>query len=788
MKNILSSVARTALTVSLMAGAAPALAQAASDRPMQTGPGATDAAAQQASGRLTSPAQSAPGGPTADVDSAATTGDIIVTANKRAENIQSVPLAVSVLTPAALASAGVRNFQDLSKISPSLVVRPAEQPQNSNVSLRGVGTFAFGIGVESSVAVLVDEVPLPFQARAFNDLPDIERIEVLRGPQSTLYGKSASAGLINIITRSPTDTLRIHANAVVTSDDEHGVNLSVSGPISPDVGYVVSAAYNYWDGNVYNVSDDKHVSGRESLNLRGKLRWAPTDTASVTLSLNYVNGNTSVGRPFINVSPGALLRGQAGLTPAVDFPGITISPTNQDVANNFGARTKSQGGGGYLRTELGVFGDMNLITITSYDRFHLDDYLDQDDTAAPGIYGNNNQIGAFDSEQVTNEIRLQSASNKPFRYTVGTYVAHLSFDRPFMRGPVFSLANWYATSNSRQIAGFAQVDWEFLPKATLTGGGRVQNERVSYSFLDHLANNALYQGSASDTAGTYKASLRYEFTPDLMAFATYATGYKGQTYDLSTGFNQNRALAGPIKPERSRDREIGARTQFFDHRLTFNLTLFDTDYTNLQAQSIETLADGTQNYRLTNVGGLNTKGIELETSARLGSALNVGGAATYLDAKYTDYPVGQCYPLQTVAQGCVGNPARQNLTGMRVAQAPRWKFTISGDYSPPIAHNLNGVAQVNWQYQTSVNYAIDDPQTFQPAYHIVNLGLGVRDSQRRWELVAFVNNLFDQQYYASLINTAGNFGGNATNQIMATQALLPRDFRRYAGVRLALNY
>ena len=777
MKTVFSSVARTALTASLMAGATPILAQTAAP---VTG--------AQASGRLTDPAQSAPGGPTSTVDSATTNGDIIVTANKRAENIQRVPLAVSVLTPAALASAGVRNFQDISKLSPSLVVRPAEQPQNSNVSLRGVGTFAFGIGVESSVAVLVDEVPLPFQARAFNDLPDIERIEVLRGPQSTLYGKSASAGLINIITRAPTDTLRVHANAVVTTDDEHGANVSVSGPLSPDVGYVFSAAYNYWDGNVHNVFDDKQVSGRESLNLRGKLRWAPTDTASVTLSLNYVNGNTTVGRPFINVSPGALLRGQPGLTPAVDFPGVTLSPTNQNVSNNFDARTKSQGGGGYVRTELGVLGDMNLITITSYDRFHLDDYLDQDDTSAPGIYGNNNQIGAFNSSQFTNEVRLQSASDKPFRYTIGTYLAHLSFDRPFQRGPVFSLANWYATSKSRSIAGFAQADWEFLPKATLTAGGRVQNERVSYTYLDHLANNAFYNGSATDTAGTYKASLRYEFTPELMVFGTYATGYKGQTYDLSTGFNLNRALAGPIKPERSRDREIGARTQFFDRRLTLNLTLFDTDYTNLQAQSIETLADGTQNYRLTNVGGLNTKGIELETSARLASDLTVGGAATYLDAHYTDYPVGQCYPLQTAAQGCVGTPARQVLTGMRVAQAPKWKFNLSGDYSPSVGHNLNGVAQVNWQYQSSVNYAIDDPQTFQPAFHIVNIGLGVRDSQRRWELVAFVNNLFDQRYYASLINTAGNFGGNAANQVMATQALLPRDFRRYAGVRLALNY
>ena len=777
MQGLRTSVAATALALSLIA-AAPAAAQTVDQS--QAVP--ADPAAANPPGQLTDQTQSAPGGPTSEVDSATTTGDIIVTANKRAENVQRVPLAVSVVAPAQLAAAGVRNFADIGKVSPSLVVRPAEQPQNSNVSLRGVGTFAFGIGVESSVAVLVDEVPLPFQARAFTDLPDVERIEVLRGPQSTLYGKSASAGLINIITRAPTDTLRVRANAVATTDDERGGNVSVSGPITGTLGYVLSAAYNYWDGNVRNRFNNKTVNGRESLNLRGKLRWAPTEDSSVTLSFNYVNGNTDVGRPFIRIAPNALLRGQAGLTPAVVFPGVAIGERNQDISNNLDARTKYQGGGGYLRTELGVFGDMNLVTITSYDRFHLDDYLDQDDTSAPGPFGNNNQIGAFNSEQITNEVRLQSASDKPFRYTVGSYFANLMFDRPFTRGPLFSIANWFARAKSRQVAGFAQVDWTFLPRLTLTGGGRVQNEVVGYSYNDRAANT-FFSGSAQDTAGTYKASLRYEFTPDLSLFVTRATGYKGQTYDLGTGFNANRAAAGPIRPERSRDWEVGARTQFFDRRLTLNATFFNTDYTNLQAQTIETLADGTSNYRLTNVGGLRTRGVEVETSARLGNDLNVGGSVTYLDAKYTDFPVAQCYPLQTVATGCSGTPTRQNLTGMRVAQAPEWKFTVNGDYSPSLGGNQRGIVQANWQYQSGVNYTVDDPQTFQPAFHIVNLGLGVRDADRRWEIVGFVNNVFDKQYFPSLVNSAGNFGNT-----VATQALLPRDFRRYGGVRLAVNF
>ncbi|WP_298813788.1 TonB-dependent receptor [uncultured Sphingomonas sp.] len=773
--NLRTSAATIAISVALATAATPATAQT------QTPATPDTTSADAASAQLTQDGQGAPGGPTSAVQGEATTGEIIVTANKRAENIQQVPLAVAVVTPAQLASAGVRNFTDIGKIAPSLVVRPAEQPQNSNISLRGVGTFAFGIGVESSVAVLVDEVPLAFQARAFTDLPDVERIEVLRGPQSTLYGKSASAGLVNLITRSPTSTLRVRANGVATTDDEYGLNFSVSGPAGDDFGYVISAAYNNWDGNVKNRFNGKTVNGRETLNLRGKVRWEPVDDASLTLSLNYVNGNTDVGRPFVRFGPNARLRGTAGLTPAVVLPGVSVEEYNDEISNNYNSRTKYEGGGGYLRGEVAL-GEMNLVSITSYDRFHLDDFLDQDDTSAAGAIGNNNQIGQFDSEQYTQEVRLQSPGDKPFRYTVGVYLASNAFERPFQRGPVFSLANWFATSKSRQIAGFAQVDWTLTPGLTLTGGGRVQNERVAYTYRENLTNR-FYSGDASDTAGTYRASVKYDLTRDINAFFTYATGYKGQTYDLTTGFNQNRAAAGPIRPERSRDKELGIRSHFFDRRLTANVTLFDTNYRNLQAQTIETLADGTSNYRLTNVGKLNTRGIEFEGSLRLSDDLNVNGAVTYLDATYKSFPVAQCYPLQTAAQGCTGTPASQNLNGERVAQAPEWKFNVSGDYSPSLTTGLRGVAQFNWQYQSSLYFAPRDPQLFQPAFHIVNVGLGVRDEERRWELVAFVNNVFDQQYYGALVNTAGNFGNN-----IATQAVLPRDFKRYAGLRLGLNF
>ena len=709
-------------------------------------------------------------------------GEIIVTAQKRAENVQNVPLAVAVVGQSQLQAAGVRNFQDLGNVSPSLTIRPAEHPVNANVSLRGVGTFAFGIGVEPSVAVLVDEVPLAFQARAFTDLPDVERIEVLRGPQSTLYGKAASAGLINIITRNPTDSLKIRANATVTTDKEYGANFSVSGPLAENLGYVVSAAYSKWSGNVRNLANGQNVNGRESGNIRAKIRWEPSADAKITLSVNHMSGNTSVGRPIIAQAAGALFRNTAGQTIDVVMPGVTPGLLNQNVSINYNARTKYYGTGGNIRGEFAL-GEHTLVSITSYDKFRLDDYFDSDETSTNITALTNIQTGTFKSSLFTQELRLLSPSSKPFHYTLGAYYANVDFERPFYRGPAFALANWNATSKSSQISAFAQADWNFMPKATLTGGARVQNEKIGYTFQDIQNGNAMFSGSADDTAATWRASLRYEFTPTVNGFVTYSTGYKGQTYDLTTGFNANRAAAGPIKPETSRDIEVGVRSQLFDRKVTLNLTYFDTTYTNLQAQTIETLADGTANFRLTNVGKLGTKGVEIDAGFRPNRDFNINTSIAILDAKYIDFAVAQCYPGQTAALGCTGSPTRQNLTGTRAVQAPQFKASITAEYTPELKDGMRGLAQVNVQHQSSVYYAARDPQTFQGAYSIVNLSLGARSEDRKWEVAAFVNNLLDEQYYPSLINGNGSWGG-----AMTTQAVLPRDFRRYGGIRVNLNF
>jgi iron complex outermembrane receptor protein len=744
---------------------------------------AAAAPAQAADGQLSDSPAAAPSAQTADSGG----GEIIVTAQKRAQNLQNVPLAVQVVSGAQLQSNGVRDFADLNRIAPSLVIKPAENPVNASVSIRGVGTFAFSIGVEPSVAVVVDDVPISFQARAFADLADIERIEVLRGPQSTLYGKSASAGLINIVTPGPSKTFTAKISALGTTDDEWQGNAVVSGPLTENLGFRTTLNYDKFDGNIHNLADGDKVNGRRIFSTRNKLRWTPTSNLTVDLGVDYINGRNTTGRPFIALSPTALLRGIPAYTQPVYAPGVTVGPNNRDVVNNYTTGTQYHDLAQSLRVSLDL-GGPTLMSITSHDKFLLHDQLDQDESAIAAI--DNRQFGYFGSKQFTQELRLVSPGHDRFRYTLGLFYADVDYTRNFTRGPFYSQARWYATAKQTQEAGFGQLEYDILPHTTLIAGGRYSHEKVGFSFLDIQNGNAFFHGGDGDNFGTYKLGIQQHVGDNVVLFATYSTGHKGETYDLSTGFNINRTV--PVKPETSKDWEIGARTQFLDKRVTLNITAFDTHYKNFQAQGIDNQIDGSVNYRLTNVGKVRTRGVEVEAAARVAPNFNIGTSLAYLDAKITDFPDAQCYTNQSVAQGCLplfpgvpGTPTFQNLSGARPPQAPKWKLTANFDYAHDLgALPFQGVISGAYTYQSRINYSLNqDPTTVQKGYGIANLSIGIRQPEHHYEVMAFVNNLFDKQYYQNLTNSSGNYAGQ-----LAIQSYLPRDFRRYAGVRASYSF
>ncbi len=182
-------------------------------------------------------------------------------------------------------------------------------------------------------------------------------------------------------------------------------------------------------------------------------------------------------------------------------------------------------------------------------------------------------------------------------------------------------------------------------------------------------------------------------------------------------------------------------------------------------------------------------GIELEALARPVAGLNLGGSVTYLDARITDFPLAQCYTNQTAAQGCIpaggGLPAHQDLSGARPAQAPKWKLSANLDYAQRLGTlPVDGVVTAALTYQSRINYSLNqNPYTVQPGYATVNLAIGVRQPDHRYEVMLFVNNLFNKHYFQNLTNSSGNYGG-----LLAIQSYLPRDFARYAGVRASVGF
>jgi iron complex outermembrane receptor protein len=719
--------------------------------------------------------------------------EVVVTAQKRSENVQNVPLAVSVVTARQLESAGVKEFTDVSRVAPSLTIRQADQPINASVALRGIGTFAYGIGVEPSVAVQMDDVPVSFQAKAYSDLTDVERIEVLRGPQSTLYGKSASAGLINITTRDPSAQFSVLANALATDDHEYRGAVSLSGPIGDTLGYRLSASRSEYDGNVRNLYDGSKINGRDETSVRGKLLWKPSDALKVTLGASYIKGVATPTAVIAYYTPGAVLRGTAGQTANVTMPGVTPGVDNLTVSEDTPPYARSEGFGQSLKIEYELPKDFTLVSISSHDQFRLDDNLDSDRTASTTIH--NAQGGTFKAKANTQEVRLLSPGDGAFRYTLGLFYGDNDLTRSFKRGAAFSQAQWYAQATSKNKAAFGQAEWTFLPKTTAIVGLRYQKEDIGYYFNDIYNGNTKFSGSASDGSATYRLGLRQQVTDDVMVFGSFATGHKGQTYDLTTGFNQARANVGPIRPETSDSFEAGVKSQFLDHRVQLNLTGFHVAYDDYQAQGID-LIGGVQNFRLTNVGKVVTKGVELEATAIATKDLKFTFAAAYVDAKITQFPGSACWPGQFVAQPTVCTtatlpghaagtvePQHQNLAGATLPNAPKWKLNLGWDFTQPMGP-YEFIFSGAYAYQTKVNFSLNqDPSTVQKAYGVVNVSTGFRKPGGGYQAVIFVNNVFDQGYAVNGANQYGTFG----NQLVA-ETQPARDFHRYAGVRLSVSY
>ncbi|MCX7283330.1 MAG: TonB-dependent receptor, partial [Novosphingobium sp.] len=688
--------------------------------------------------------------------------EIVVTAQKREQNLQQVPVSVTALSAEAIANKGITQFENLAQATPGLTITQGTQRTGNSINLRGIGTSVFSIGVEPAVAVVVDDVPILNQGQAFATLTDIERIEVLRGPQGTLFGKNASAGVVNIVTRAPTETLSGRIAASATTDDEYRVEAGVSGPLGENVGFRLNGFYSHFRGYVKNLATGNYLGADESWGIRGKIAADLSDTVKIAISAEHseTKGN-STPRTVRTFLPGATI---FGASLAANSAGIRVGPDNYVLNQNFDgiANGKSTNVSGRITVDLG---DLDLISISSYQKWGLDTLDDVDQVNLP-VFGSAtglSQASPYDTKYFTQELRLVSTAPGPFQYILGAFYSDGETDRSFDRGPSGPLlAKWVSNAGTRTYAAFAQGTYDLAETTHLDAGIRYNHEKIDVAFqrlnrpASAPANNAVCldvcSGNAADDAVTGKVSLRQDVAERVMVYASFATGYKGQGYDVSSGFTPSRA-ANPVKPETSHAYELGFKSRFLDNRVQLNVTGFWTDYNNFQAQSAVVQPDLSVQFQLNNVGKLRSRGVEVELQTKPTRALSFDFAGTFLDAKVKEYPFANCYTGQTAAQGCFdadgsgpGTATAQNLAGKTLANAPRWMFNTSAMYDIFLdTLPFDGFVTLDYRYQSRINFDLaQNPLYAQKGYGVLNGSIGVRQRDDAYRVTLFVNNLFDK--------------------------------------------
>ncbi|SDD05316.1 iron complex outermembrane recepter protein [Sphingomonas sp. YR710] len=757
--------------------------------------------------------------------------EIIVTAQKRSERLVQVPLAVTAISGSALAGQQINDTSSLTRAVPSLSFQAGNNPGNASFRIRGVGTQLFSLGVESAVSVVVDGVVAPRQAQGFSDLADLERVEVLRGPQGTLFGKNATAGVISIVTQRPGKEFGGSVEATVAEQGEYRVNGTVTTPISETLRARVSGFYNDVGGHIYNVAKNKDVNGYKSWGVRGKLAWDATPDLTFLLTGDYremdADGNSRVPVRVTTAGIATLLG-----------PDVIASPSNRNVSNDDLSyyRTKS--------TIVSLQGDWDLgaATITSisaFQRYIEADQFEPDQIASDPLrfvgtfpYAQWNQNSSrFAYNNYSEELRIGSNGNRDFTYVAGIFYAHLDLDRAGVRrrlncsagaaiggactGTVTATSSGYSGNfTSDNVAAFGQIDWRLVGGLHLIAGLREQHEKQTVTgsvFGPLVAGDTLFPGtpinsgtrSRSGSATTGKAGLRYEFNRNLQVYASYTRGYKAFALDIDITDYANQT---GIAPEHVNAYELGAKWQAPGGVFDISTALFRSDFQNLQIQSLLTnVATGTFVTVLGNAGKSRSQGFEVEATARPSRNFSVAANFTLIDATVdvpgqscpiqlqtgvtaysSNFPVNQCYARTTTVGGVTTTSSPIiDVVGGQLPATPRYRVGVTPRYERAFG-NLSGFVQVALNYQSDTIFALNqDPLLKQDGYAIVDASIGLRQIDSRWNVTLFVRNLFNHTYYSQLNH--GTILANATNGT-DLWANINKDANRYFGTTFGVKF
>lgn len=723
-----------------------------------------------------------------------TMATVTVTATKREQTLQEVPVAVSVVSGDILESTGTGSLDALSDLTPSLNLLKGNNESNSSVSIRGLGTSVFSSAVEPSVSIVIDDVLMARSGQGFQDLIDVQRVEVLRGPQSTLFGKNASAGVVSVTTRAPSDTLTGSFDVELAEEDNaYAVRGTISGPLSETAGFRLSAFTKDYDGHVRNVANGERLDGNESWGFRGKLQFDPSDQLQITLIGDYRESESE---------PAVTLRSNNNPNYLAEIAPVVPSPTNTSLSYNAPTYANTDQAGLSGKVEYEFDNGFTLTSISAWRNWNFSNNLDVDgmaneDPKLGGLLTFDLNSGATNLDQFSQEVRLASPSMGSYDFLVGAFAYYLDLDRHFERrleiatpgGNIAQSGQFDGTVENTYFAVFGSGNYYFNDSTSLFGGLRLLTEQVDWTGFRDPANTLVMgdlslggvQGTfldiddgVSDTALVGNAGIRHSFNDNVNVYASYSRGYKGRSRTVAFAATQNEP---PVEAEESDAFEVGLKLTSPDGRWAANFAAFHTDFANFQSQAQLPGEIATQ---LINAGDVSTEGFEAELSGRPTSLTDVSLGLAVIDAVIDSFPAGPCYPGQTAAEGCVGGV--QDLAGADLPYSPDVRLTFFGRQWVPLENlPFDGFVQASGYWQDETIFSINQsPTAREDSRAIVNAAIGIEDKEGRYQASVFVNNLFDEHYVTNIGNL-GLFGGIDFQYV-------PRDHQRYFGVRFGANF
>jgi iron complex outermembrane recepter protein len=757
----------------------------------------------------------------ADEDTA--NNEIIVTAQKREEKLQDIPLAVSVVGGDAVANNGGITLENAQYLVPSLNFRKSGTSLNQALFLRGVGTINFSIAAEPSVAAVLDGVVLSRAGEGFTDLFDVERIEVLRGPQGTLFGKNASAGVVSIVTKRPTADFGATVEASYFTKSEYRGRATVNIPLGENLRSRFTGFYGSYDGNVNNLTTGNKVNGYEHYGIRGAVEANLGDTVTLTLRGDFRKANDDCCAEIIGTTP---TNAAALALVGTGFNGNA----SRNIRQNLVTATKEKSWGVALQADIEL-GEHTLTSITSYRGWDNTEIRDGDWLDRPYIGLNQlHDNGPQTSKTFSQELRIASPTGQFLEYVLGAYYSKADSDRTFTRNvitcsastlpavvpgltpcstapgvstittpagtadfgssfknvSVFGQATLNLSDSFRFIGGLRythdSLDVNHIRRTTLAGPGvqpsfdaGVYNNGLvatlpATGFVAGASNGIPFRTGTSNNNLSGKAAVQVDLSDNNMAYASYTRGYKGPAYNIF--YNLTTVGTGVIAPETVNAYEVGLKNTFLDGDLIVNVAAYYAKYNNYQANSPDFVA-GVRTTRLTNAGSVSTKGFELDFVATPSRSFSVTGGLAYNKARVEDFRLPP------------GADATQLIAkGTPLANAPEWKMSFGAQYDIETGGfaNIELAGQMAMQsdqiYELSPNPAIRLGSTVD-GYATVDLSAALVDPDDGWRLAFSVKNLFDKGFASSIVS--GGPGGSF-------RYIIPREADRYFGINAKINF